>query len=204
MGRGRRTEAAVRDASPTAREGSFGRRVAAYTIDVALLFVVLAPLGLLVNRLVGAPTAMTGMDVWLTILWNFSLPVWIYFTVADRSRSGATLAKRWLGLRVVGPRGERLGTPIALLRTGVKLLPWELAHVASFALSTDLSTFDVRQIVGTSAAVLLTLAYLGVTAATRGRQSVHDLVTGTAVVRVVRRTEGAGAGASTLTASSPP
>lgn len=53
--------------------GLVARRIGAYLIDICILFVVLAPLGLLVQGLIGV-SQRTGTEVWLTILVNFSVP----------------------------------------------------------------------------------------------------------------------------------
>jgi uncharacterized RDD family membrane protein YckC len=158
-----------------------GRRVAAYLVDILLLFVVLAPAGQLILRLLDAPLPQTGPEVARVILWNFSLPAWLYFILGDQSASGATLGKRLLKIQVRDLSGERLSIGRALARTAVKLLPWELVHVSAFALSADLSQFSPMQIAGLAAANLLTVVYLGVAVATRGRRSVHDYVAGTLV-----------------------
>ena len=111
--------------------GLVGRRAGAYTLDIALLFAVLGPLGWGVQIVLGlAPS--TGQQVWATLLLNFSLPTWIYFAVADASAGGATLGKHWLGLTVSRDDGGRLGPTQALGRTAVKLLPWELTPCGGF------------------------------------------------------------------------
>lgn len=174
--------------------GSFrllGRRIAAYLLDILILFGVLAPVGQLVLWLLGAALPRTGPEIARMILWNFSLPAWLYFILGDRSASGASPGKRLLKIQVRDIQGQRLSTMRALARTAVKLLPWELAHVAAFALSTDLSQFRPVQIAGVAAANLLTVVYLGVAVATKGRRSVHDYVAGALV-----RPKIAGTGAS--------
>jgi uncharacterized RDD family membrane protein YckC len=155
------------------------RRIGAYLIDIALLFVVLAPLGQLVLRLFGR-SPRTGPEIWLTILVNFSLPCWLYFIIGARSAGGATLGKRWLGLRLVGDRGP-VSTPQAILRTALLLLPWELVHLSVFGLAKQVGRFDPVQWVGLSAANILTVGYLLVTIATEGRRGVHDYVAHTSV-----------------------
>jgi uncharacterized RDD family membrane protein YckC len=158
----------------------FWKRVGAYLLDVAALFLVLAPVGWLVQRAAGfAPS--TGPEIWRTLLLNFSLPTWTYFSLADSSRSGATLGKHAFSLRAARIDGGRIGLPRAILRTALKLLPWELAHVAAFALSTDLAEFGVAQAAGLVVANALMLAYVACAARTRGRSSLHDLVAGTVV-----------------------
>ncbi len=156
------------------------RRVAAYLLDILLLFAVLAPLGQVVLRLLGwAPS--TGQEIAATILWNFSLPVWLYFFVADRSAAGATPGKRLLRIQVRAEGGGRVGPWRALARTAVKLLPWELSHLSAFALSSDLSALGPPQVAGLALANLLAVAYLIDAIASGGRRSVHDRLAGTLV-----------------------
>ncbi len=69
------------------------KRMAAYLIDVVILFTVLAPFGQLVQWLLEI-SPQTGPGIWLTILWNFSLPSWLYFIISDTSSGGATIGKR--------------------------------------------------------------------------------------------------------------
>lgn len=159
------------------------RRMAAYGVDIGLLFIILAPLGFLLQWLFGIPQAQTGPEIGRTLVWNFSIPVWLYFMVCDTSPTGATIGKRLLGLQVKTLTGDRIGIGRAVVRTGVKLLPWELVHLSAFALSTDLNNLNPLQVVGLSAANLFSIAYLVVAAVTRGRRSVHDFLVGTFLVR---------------------
>jgi uncharacterized RDD family membrane protein YckC len=154
--------------------------VLAYAIDAGLLFAVLAPAGLLVNALLGT-MPRTGPGIWRTILWNFSLPVWLYFTAGDASARGQTIAKRLLRIQVTRLDGGRLSWARGLGRTAVRLLPWELTHVSAFALSDDLAVLAPWQGAGLVVVNVLLVAYLAVAVVTRGRRSVHDLAAGTAV-----------------------
>ncbi|HMQ30405.1 MAG TPA: RDD family protein [Chloroflexaceae bacterium] len=167
------------------------RRLAAYLLDILLLFAALAPAGQLVQRTLGLAPPRTGPELARVIAWNFSLPAWLYFTFGDRSRDGMTPGKRLLRVRVRGRRGGRLGFPRALLRTALKLLPWELVHLFAFARSTDLTQFRPDQAAGVAVANALTLAYLAVAVASGGRRSVHDLVAGSCVEPVAEEGDGA-------------
>jgi uncharacterized RDD family membrane protein YckC len=158
-----------------------GRRIAAYLLDMLILFGVLAPAGQLILWLLDATPPQTGPMIARVIVWNFSLPAWLYFVLSDRSASGGTLGKRLLKIQVRDVSGERLSIGRALARTAVKLLPWELVHVSAFALSTDLTRFSQEQVIRVAAANVLTVVYLGVAVATRGRHSVHDYAAGTLV-----------------------
>lgn len=156
------------------------RRIAAYLLDILLLFAVLAPLGQAVIWFLGQ-TPRSGPAIAVTVLWNFSLPVWLYFMLSDRSARGATPGKRLLRIQVCTDRGEPLRLGRALARTAVKLLPWEMTHLSAFALSTDLATLGPLQVAGITLANLLTCSYLVAAIATGGRRSVHDYLVATFV-----------------------
>ena len=165
----------------TARLPLLAARVLAYGLDVAVLFAVLAPLGWLVQRALGVEPR-TGPEIWRVLLVGFSLPTWLYFTVADAA-GGRTLGKRWLGLRALTGEGRGIAPARALLRTAVKLLPWELTHASAFALARAEGGFTPAQWAGVLAANVLALGYLALAAATGGRRSVHDFAAGTEVRR---------------------
>jgi uncharacterized RDD family membrane protein YckC len=57
-----------------------------------------------------------------------TLPVLLYFALSESSSWQASLGKRVLGLQVIGNQCQRLDLSHSLLRSGVKFLPWELAH----------------------------------------------------------------------------
>lgn len=157
------------------------RRVVAYLFDVVALLVVLGPTGWLAQRAIGWSPS-TPRETWVTLLLNFSLPTWLCFTAFDASRGGATLGKRLLRLRVVTSGGERLSFARALGRTALKLLPWELVHVAVFALGESFDEFATRQSVALVAANLLVFVWFAVALRSGGRASVHDLACRTLVV----------------------
>lgn len=159
--------------------GLLPRRIAAYVLDSLILFVVLAPLGQGLQRWFGLAPPRSGPALARMIAWNFSLPTWLYLLLSDRSRHGMTLSKRLMRIQVRGRQGGRLTTSRALLRTAIKLLPWELVHWFAFARSTDLTQFRPDQALGVAVANTLALGYLGVTMTTKGRQSVHDVLVGT-------------------------
>lgn len=163
-------------------ESILARRIAAYLLDVTLLFAVLAPANFLVQRAVPGQ-ATTPPEIWHALLLGFSLPSWLYFTLSDASKAGASVGKRCLGLAVLAANGHPPRWPRAVLRTALKLLPWETVHVAAFALGD--ASFELR---GSQSALLVTanllaLVWLAVAVRSRGMRSVHDVVTGTRVLR---------------------
>mgnify|MGYP001027524896 FL=1 len=154
------------------------KRLAAYLIDICLLFAVLAPTTLLVEQVLGL-FPRTPYQVWVAAVVSFSIPTWLYFLFSDCSRSGATVGKKILRLKVTQAGGARVGLLRSLARTAVKLLPWEMAHIFGFALAEQVGpTF---QAAGLIAANGLALIYGAVLVARRGRCSVHDLAVRTEV-----------------------
>jgi uncharacterized RDD family membrane protein YckC len=157
------------------------KRSAAYVLDICLLFVILAPAALLVEQWLGI-FPPTPSQVWLAAVVSFSIPAWLYFLLSDCSRSGATLGKKVLRLRVVQVGGARVGWLRALARTAIKLLPWEMAHIFGFALAEQLgSSFQAAGLIAANGFVLI---YLAVLIANHGRRSIHDLVVNTEAVLI--------------------
>ena len=157
------------------------KRSAAYILDIVILFVMLAPVGFFIQWLVGIPMPETGPELARTILWNFSIPSWLYFILSDSSPRGATLGKRLLKLQVVRTDQQRVPFLSAVWRTAVKLLPWELVHIFGFALSVDFNQISATQISGMVVANLLIVVYVILVVVTRGRRSIHDYVAQTEV-----------------------
>src|SRR5260370_14312695 len=61
---------------------------------------------------------------------SLTLPVILYFAIAESSQWQATVGKRALGLRVQTVAGARVGLGRSLARSAIKFLPWEIAHTA--------------------------------------------------------------------------
>jgi len=115
------------------------------------------------------------------------LPTWIYLTVCESGPGQATWGKRRAGLRVVSQRGrETAGSARIAGRNAVKVLPWQLAHIAV-----------ARLILGVGAPVVIAVPYIlsltipcvSIVMAWRDDQhrALHDRVAGTRVVRAVGR-----------------
>ncbi len=156
------------------------RRAEAFLFDILLIFVVAGSLGFIIQRLINDPP-QTGMGIWINILWNFSLPAWLYFFLSDRSKTGRTIGKRIFKLQVISQRKERLGWTRAFGRTAIKLLPWEIIHISVFALSKDIGYLSPTQLIGLSVGNGLAFVYFIVTLLTHGRRSVHDILLKTEV-----------------------
>jgi uncharacterized RDD family membrane protein YckC len=109
------------------------------------------------------------------------LPTGAYLAAGEAGNHQAAWGKRRAGLRVVTADGERPGLGRIVLRTAVKLLPWQLAHlsVTRLVLRAD----DPVVTWGANALAYL-LPALSVTMALRDRRgrALHDRVAGTRVV----------------------
>lgn len=156
------------------------RRAGAFWLDILIIFGICAPAGYLIQRLIGY-SPQTGPAIWLTILWNFSLPSWLYFLLSDRSKKGKTIGKRLFKLSVKTRTSERLGLGRALARTALKLLPWEIVHFSAFALSKELGTFTLLQHIGLATGNALAFAFFIAAVITRGKRSIHDIALGTEI-----------------------
>lgn len=165
------------------------RRLFAYWIDVTLLYGVLLGLqfgfvaltGGIVNNWISAQH--TGILTWGWIFLTISLPMWLYFILNESGPCQATLGKLLLGLKVTNLDGNRLTVTASTWRTVCKLAFFEIGHL-SFLFPTPL--FDEPNPsfrVGIVLLIALMLVFFAVTFITPRRQSVHDLIVKTLVVR---------------------
>lgn len=93
--------------------GSFGRRLAAKAIDLAAVWIALGPMAYLAWRYASYRT-FTLMAILLATLGVF-FPLALYTAISE-FRSGRTLGKHLLGLRVVRDTGTRLTLGRAIVR----------------------------------------------------------------------------------------
>ncbi|MFK3677334.1 RDD family protein [Microbacterium sp. NPDC090218] len=177
----------------------FGVRLLALLVDYAVILGWMALLALVTVIL----SAITGeMFNWLELgtagaqLLGFLLlvlPVGVYLFLGESSSQQATLGKRALGLRVVDARsGDRPSRPRILVRTVVKLLPWEIAHFAvwnTIAFVADGgSEFPAWVMVVLIVADVLPFVYVGFVLFQTDRRGPHDLIAGTRVILGQRST----------------
>ncbi len=111
------------------------------------------------------------------------LPVTVTFAVQEASPSQATFGKRRRGLAVEDRHGRRISLPRSLARSGVKFLPWQLAHTAVFGLFADsTSSWLITLSVAAQALVIGSAAMMALDS---GHLALHDRVAGTRVKKVV-------------------
>lgn len=165
------------------------RRLAAYAVDLLLAFVFYALLQSWLFPLVAAryeaAFVANGWLLELYILLTISLPIWLTFILAERSRWQATAGKRLLGLRVASPSGARPTTGQIVLRTAGKLLPWELGHLAVNVPTNPWldagALFSPWRAALLGFVYLLLLAYL-IAAIRQPQRTLYDRLAGTVVI----------------------
>ena len=174
----------------TAKAATLMQRTVAFLFDYLLIFVYL----LLVLLLIGLPmlrftptfNERLGTNRVLGQLFGFifaTLPIGLYFVIGDASQAQGTWGKRKRGLQVTDGAGQPIGWQKSLLRTMLKLTPWEVAHTGihqtGFSGAAP-STFALTCI-GLSYALIganLVSAWLSPT-----KQALYDRIAGTYVTR---------------------
>lgn len=151
-----------------------------YLVIVAWLLVLT---GLSLVILPTLPPLAGPQDPYLTDLIVFAMtvfPVWLYLTLTEASRAAATVGKRVVGLRVIIRDAARAGTARIAARNAVKLVPWQLAHiaVARFMLGVQ---FEAG-LVCYGASLVLAAATIVIAIRDPERRALHDLLAGTRVV----------------------
>ncbi|HEX6589128.1 MAG TPA: RDD family protein [Longimicrobiales bacterium] len=176
------------------------RRAAAFMLDlvvaavvvVALLQLVLDPL----RQALGPGWMRVGAFYVAYVLLTVSLPIWLYFSGYESSPWQATPGKRWLGIRVNSVDGRPVSFVRAFLRTLVKLLPFEIAHIC-MALPANpfvdpitgeltipaLDAMHPISLAGLLAALLLFGLLLFTAVLHPDGRGAHDMLAGTFVVR---------------------
>jgi uncharacterized RDD family membrane protein YckC len=105
------------------------------------------------------------------------VPFLLYLALSESSRHRATLGKRWAQLIVTAADGGPVSTSAVWTRNLVKVLPWQLAHLAVSRMVLDV---QLTAAVVLDVASLLLLALVAVPAL-MGGQGLHDRVAGTRV-----------------------
>ncbi|MFW6084325.1 MAG: RDD family protein [Gemmatimonadota bacterium] len=118
---------------------SAGTRIKAFAFDYLLIagylvvllgvgtFLTFGPVEIGWREFMSEPAQADFVAFLLTVL-----PVTLYFALSEASGARATRGKRRAGIEVVGRNGERIDLARSLIRSGLKFLPWQLAHTAMF------------------------------------------------------------------------
>lgn len=109
------------------------------------------------------------------------LPAGLYLALGEAAPRQASWGKRWAGLQVVDRYGHPPGSGRVMVRTAVKLLPWQLAHLAVARLILGV---DQPATVGITyaASVAVPVASIGLAITDPARRALHDRLAGTCVI----------------------
>ncbi|RUL75956.1 RDD family protein [Dyella choica] len=159
---------------PTLTIAKFWPRLGALFIDLLIVGAVGYVLGIFLFD------TLARLGVYARIV-GFVIAVSYFGILHSRIGNGQTLAKRWLGLRVVDGRGLCLSLPRSLLRYTVLGLPFFLNYLPVDFGVTALSIETLISIILFGGMLSIFYLYLF---NRRTRQSLHDLIVGTYVVNV--------------------
>lgn len=171
------------------------RRIAAFGIDylvIAAWIALITAAGFGARAILGIESApilsqadkLRGHAI---AFFSLTLPVVLYFAIAESSRWQGTVGKRALGLRVQSVRGTRITLGRSLARSSIKFLPWEVAHTAIWHVPGQPFVSMPAPIDFLGYAVVLAGAGVFAVAVFRGRgRTPYDLVAGTMVVEIPR------------------
>jgi uncharacterized RDD family membrane protein YckC len=111
------------------------------------------------------------------------LPVVLYLAAGEAGGAHASRGKRAAGLAVLGPDGRWPGRRRILVRTAVKLLPWQLAHLAvTRAAGVGVARSPKLAGAGFGVALAMASASVGLAASRPDARTLHDLAAGTRVI----------------------
>ncbi|MHC4065146.1 MAG: RDD family protein [Planctomycetota bacterium] len=166
------------------------RRLAAWCIDLGVIALYVAVLtgasfatNLADTTSVEPPHSFAGKLTGQALVFLvLTLPVILYFALCEASRPGATVGKRAMRLRLTTSDGRRVGRARSLLRSAMKLGPWEISHTAIWHVPGQplVDEPTIFNLAGFLAALLLAGGYV-VSLFLPGRRTLYDRLAGTKV-----------------------
>jgi uncharacterized RDD family membrane protein YckC len=158
---------------PDFRKAGFWRRTAAFFLDWMLLAVVGCVLGVFLGDF------FMRMGRWERLI-GFAIALLYFVPLNSGLGGGQTVGERALGIRAVSKTGERLSVGRSLVRSFVLLLPFFVtgAPIPMAQLHPAASTLFGEIVFGLGGAIWYLIVFNA-----RTRQSLHDLVVGSYVVR---------------------
>jgi uncharacterized RDD family membrane protein YckC len=160
------------------------RRVCAWLIDYFLVAIYMGVLFFVVFVATGGRLEIAGVSTpaarHLLGAVTLTLPVVLYFAIAEASARQGTIGKQATGLRVTGRDLERISFGRSLLRTAIKFAPWEIAHAAIHRIPLD-GEIAWPVLAGLLGSMLVAGTYFA-TLFTRHGRPIYDLLAGTRVI----------------------
>ena len=165
----------------------FWLRLKAFTADYVLIFgyllIVLIVSVFLIPSLQELFQA-SPITAQLTGFLLVTLPVSLYFIVADSRIGNQSFGKRKIHIRVVDKNHQAISVYRAALRTALKFLPWELSHFMAYRMIyLGDSDVQVTDYVMGGLVYLLIFLYILMALFTKSKQSLYDRIAKTYVVK---------------------
>lgn len=164
----------------------------AYLLDCVIAFVFFAATQVLLFTPIrealniGEEWFHFGVNTELYTLVTISLPIWLYFAFFEQSVWQATIGKRVMKMQVVNRAdGHRIGFGQSLVRTVVKLLPWEVAHLVNNFPQPLMYAPEPEFRMGFVGVGLLMGAYMVFVGLSKRKEGLHDLAAKTVVFKTV-------------------
>lgn len=175
---------------PLMKYAKLPRRMAAYLIDALIVYLVFV---VITQTFIFGPIRQmfSGSDQWFVSGWRtevytlltISIPAWLYFGLCEISAWRATVGKRLLKLQTLDKKSQQGMVAVqAIIRTLIKMVPWEMAHLANNLPIPIWYDPDPGFRFGFMLVPLLLVIYIVLVLVTKSKQSVHDLVANTVVV----------------------
>jgi uncharacterized RDD family membrane protein YckC len=122
------------------------------------------------------------INMHLYVLLTISIPVWLYFAYFDSKYAKGTFGKRLFKLKLRSLPDRQISFGRSFLRTFLKLLPWEIAHLGVIYPEPVYFQQDADIHFVTYIGLLLFLVYVISIFVNRARQTLYDKVVNTHVV----------------------
>lgn len=167
----------------------FWKRAAAFALDYVIILVYLITImlfSLLMDSLFDINQWLFEDQVraQLTGFLLITLPVTLYFAFGESSIRQATWGKQRLRLKVTDQYRNRIPFWRSLARTGLKFVPWELAHTLIWQIAFTPNQFSSLIAAGFATVYVLIGANLASLAFRKDRRTLYDLLSGTYVIRI--------------------
>ncbi len=154
----------------------------AFALFVVTQLLILAPLRSAIG--IGDEWFHSGTNSQLYTIATISIPTWLYFSLFDCSSWRATIGKRMMSLEVAdAASNSRIGFIRSFLRSIIKLLPWELAHIGNNLPTPVWYTEEPHFRIAFAFSGPLLILYIASMYTNPGRRCIHDMIVGTNVAR---------------------
>jgi uncharacterized RDD family membrane protein YckC len=164
---------------------SLGTRIIAFFLDYVIISVylfLLFGLSFFARPFLVPLFTASHLSAEITGFLLITLPVYLYFAISEGLKLHATWGKRKMGIVVVGVRGQPIGLGRSLFRSGLKFVPWELAHftIWQMVIPSEYPKYLIYLLLMTVYG--LVFIYLISPLISKNKQTVYDCIAGTVVM----------------------